>query len=402
MKCAVISHKEGGDCGVRPSCDPPVTQIGKQQMTVPGAKRIARGLQRRYQQLAQPAREGHKSITRQLTELCLARLRGQPLTLDEYYQFGLFNTELFEDAEIVRFVGKYGKEWVHKQLNNIRWEGMVTDKLIMYSLLDHFGIPHPRIQALICDIARYAGTLPVIRQVDDLADFLQHRAHYPLFCKAVKGSYGRGSRRIESFDTDARTLHLSTGQSVALEPFLQSCLLGNRFGFLLQDAAEPTPQLHEIVGNLVSGLRMVVFVGDDKATLYRTLWKIPCGNNYIDNFSGGTTGNLVANIDVSTGTVTRVFGGSGLNAKLDLPHPDSGAILDGLVIPGWNDISKMVLRAATCFPDFRWQHWDVGITKSGPTIFELNSAGNTDTIQLASGKGLLDPTLIDFLRKYGH
>ena len=370
-------------------------------MTVPGAKRIARGLQRRYQQLVQPARAGHKSIRRQLTDICLARLRGQPLTLDEYYELRLFNLELFDDAELARFVGKYGKEWIHRQLNNIRWEGMVTDKLILYSLLDNFGIPHPRVQALICNIERYAGTIPVIRQVDDLADFLQRRANYPLFCKAVKGSHGRGSLRIENFDVENRTLHLSTGDLMPVESFLESCLSGNRFGFLIQDAAQPAPQLREIVGDLVSGLRMVVFVGDDKATHFRTTWKIPCGNNFIDHFAGGTTGNLIANVDVRSGTVTRVFGGSGLNARLDLPHPDSGAILDGFVIPGWEEISQLVLRAATCFPDFRWQHWDVGITDSGPTIFELNSAGGMHILQLASGKGLLDSTLKDFLKKYG-
>src|SRR5690606_32326421 len=109
----------------------------------------------------------------------------------------------------------------------------------------------------------------------------------------------------------------------------------------------------------------------------------------------------IAAVDVVTGHVQRALAGKGLGLGIIHHHPDSGFRLTGTRLPQWDDIMSLLKRAAECFPGFRWQHWDVGITDRGPTLYELNSAGNTDIAQIAYGKGIYDDELRDFLRRHG-
>ena len=63
--------------------------------------------------------------------------------------------------------------------------------------------------------------------------------------------------------------------------------------------------------------------------------------------------------------------------------------------------SELMSRAAECFPGFRWQHWDVGLSAGGPVLFELNSAGNTRVLQVSHGTGIWCDRLRAFLARYG-
>lgn len=359
------------------------------------------GVRRRWNYMRDAAKAGHKSIAAQLADHAKLRLAGNKISMEEYHTLALYNRELHSDTDVTRYGGRKQKNAIHAQLNNVRWEGMVTDKFIQYSLLAHFGVPHPRVQALVSPhMDRTTGDVPVLRTAEDITTFLSDTARYPFFCKAVKGSFGSGAMRVDAIDTTAGMLTMADGSQQSVRALCDAMLNCQKFGLLIQDAAQPEPALVPAIGNVLSGLRMIVLVGDDGPQHYRTSWKVPVGGNIIDNYDSGRTGNLVADIDVSDGTVKRVVGGFATAAEINQPHPDTGVALQGMQLPGWQALSDTIMRASLCFPGFRWQHWDVGITATGPTVFELNSAGAVAPAQVASGRGVMDAQLTEFIERY--
>jgi hypothetical protein len=120
------------------------------------------------------------------------------------------------------------------------------------------------------------------------------------------------------------------------------------------------------------------------------VWKITTGDNFVDNFSEGKFGNMLGNVDISTGEITRVQRGIGLGMEENVTHPDTGQRLKGFVLPDWEAVREACLAAATIAPELQFQHWDVALTDNGPVLLELNVHGSLDLVQLASQKGIYE------------
>jgi len=102
--------------------------------------------------------------------------------------------------------------------------------------------------------------------------------------------------------------------------------------------------------------------------------KILAGNTLSDNFSMGTTGNLIAFGDsdcVLRGAVTRHQCGSGMTVVK--VHPGTGVSLDGFKLPWASEAIEMVKTAQRCFPMLPTLGWDVALTDEGPRIIEANA-----------------------------
>jgi hypothetical protein len=82
-------------------------------------------------------------------------------------------------------------------------------------------------------------------------------------------------------------------------------------------------------------------------------------------------------------------------------HPDTGAPIAGAVLPGWERVLDVVLRAAASVPFNRMAGWDVLVDREGePVILEAN--GNSDVNLLQVHGGLLaDPRTRQFYNSFG-
>jgi len=120
-----------------------------------------------------------------------------------------------------------------------------------------------------------------------------------------------------------------------------------------------------------------------------------------DNWSGG---GICAPVDLATGRlgVGRMHPlkgrpGEGRYAT----HPDSGAQIEGAVVPHWEQVRETVLRAAASLPTSRYVGWDVFVDEAGTSIIGEGSA-NTDVNLLQVHGGLLaDPVVRRFYEKCG-
>lgn len=120
-----------------------------------------------------------------------------------------------------------------------------------------------------------------------------------------------------------------------------------------------------------------------------------------DNWSGG---GICARVDVATGRMGagRMHPLKGGRAQTTYAaHPDSGARIEGGVLPHWDTVCDTVLRAARSLPTNRYIGWDVFVDEHGRAIIGEGSA-NTDVNLLQVHGGLLaDPAVRRFYEACG-
>jgi hypothetical protein len=118
-----------------------------------------------------------------------------------------------------------------------------------------------------------------------------------------------------------------------------------------------------------------------------------------DNWSGG---GISAPIDLSTGRLGegRMHPGKGKRAQTTFSaHPDSGTQIEGAILPHWDRIMDVALRAAGRFPFNPWVGWDILVDDAGsPVILEGNSSSDVNLLQ-AHGGLLINPRVRNFFAK---
>ena len=105
-----------------------------------------------------------------------------------------------------------------------------------------------------------------------------------------------------------------------------------------------------------------------------------------DNWAGG---GISARVDLATG---RLGAGVKRPAAKGAPptrhalHPDSGAEIEGAILPRWEEVQAAALRALTAIPLVRYAGWDVIVPETGePIMLEGNGNSSLDLIQVHGG-----------------
>jgi len=338
-----------------------------------------------------------KSFATQIREFLTLKFGPTSLMVQDYYWYNLANKDLYKEVDLTTFGGHFMTLDLHKRLNNALWDAVVTDKLIMAMVFSSTGIPHPKMYAAACHFARSYGDLPVFSTKQELSNFLVDGMCYPFFCKPIKGGSGEGCYRVEAFDSEKKQLRLADGSHLSITNFLETLVDPTGWGFLFQEAVLPHPDTAEICGSAVSGCRIVMLLDDERTRPFRVVWKIPIGDCHIDSFTDGGSGNLAADVDIETGRVSRAVSGIGTDLRVISHHPDTGANIVGTKVPEWERMMTMIKKASLAFSGFRFQHWDVGLTSSGPIVYELNTAGALSILEMAKGSGVYDAELKAFI-----
>lgn len=148
----------------------------------------------------------------------------------------------------------------------------------------------------------------------------------------------------------------------------------------------------------LSSVRLIVLLEAGLPRLFRAVWKIPTGENMIDNFMHGRTGNLVGSVDIRNGRIERVVTGTGSSLSVRATHPDTNKELIGVCLPYWSQIKKVCLDGASALAGLRMQHWDIALCPNGPVALEVNVEGSLDLHQIAAQRGIYDEDLQHFIK----
>lgn len=357
-----------------------------------------------YRQLRLAQAIGGKSLLTQLGEMASLYREAEQFGIDDYFDYRLFAPDWQGPQDAV--AGWRMLTWLDDRLNPKLWRNLVYDKLVMYALLAGAGLPIPRILAVYQHHGRGFRDARQFSEIGALAAALRTDFPYPFFAKPVYGDVGAGSVAVAAYEAAGDALVLSNGVRLPVERFVaglteQRKYVQPAYGYLFQELLSLHPTLVPVTGERIASVRLIVLMHDEGPEPISATWKVVVGNNMSDNYDGGRTGNLLASVDLATGVVERAVHGYGFALRVHEQHPDSGMPLHGLALPDWPAALELVRRGARVFPMLRFQHWDIALTGRGPVVLEVNVTGGLDGIQFASGRGLYDRRLRDFVARYG-
>ena len=341
-----------------------------------------------------------------LGEIMRLRRQAELFGFSDYFRFRLYEEPPFGGRK-EDFAGWRMVQWLDKRLNGTMWRGIFEDKIVFHAVCALQGLPVPRVLAVYHPGGRRLQFAPAIRDPASMIEFLRSGMHYPFFAKPVHGISGGGAAAVAGLDAATKELLLEDGRRIAVQAFVDrlakpSVGVTPALGWLFQERLRQHTDVANLCGPTIATLRFVVLLGDDGPTVFRAVWRIPTAPNMTDNFGDrGRTGNLAAGLDEATGKILRVIRRVDAEQTLHTEHPDTGARLIGMRLPLYHEARELVLTASALFPMFRFQHWDVALTQSGPVLVECNSPGGIELPQAATGRGIYDKTLRAFVRKHG-
>lgn len=302
-----------------------------------------------------------------LNILCdyLRLYRTKGLTTDEYYEF-----EFEKRSENFRnnFLGMHEQRQYLDLLNPVKYYIFARNKFLTHKLLEQTGVQKPQLYCYYQPEGKVMESSEIANNVADVCRILRKRKAEQFVVKTTESSHGDNVvvvKHIEYTEDDG-VLHFFNGESQSL-----SNLLGGQ-PLIFESLVAQTAQIAAFNPSSVNTVRfMTTLYPDGDARLVATFIKIGRAGRCVDNAGGG--GNVDACINLETGALQHVIQYDGWRNIQDITHhPDSGALLDGVIIQNWEAIKQQVLEYQRCFPYVKAAGWDIAITDDGPVVIEVN------------------------------
>jgi hypothetical protein len=199
----------------------------------------------------------------------------------------------------------------------------------------------------------------------------------------VKPRIGRGGTYAERWDYDGQGAwtNRTAGTFKAKELLAHFASMSAKRDYIVQPRVVNHPDLAEVNNGALATVRIVT-CANEKGGFEATdaAFRMAIGNNVtVDNFHAG---GIAAAVDMKTG---RLGPASNMGLRPDvgwrMVHPNSGAPIEGRILPLWPEVIDLVVRAHAAFPERTIIGWDVGILPDGPAIVEGNIKPDLDIHQ---------------------
>lgn len=341
------------------------------------------------------ARKYGVSPIRQMREMFSLRYGPGKIALPEYYELGLFDSEMDRSAKRA-YVGVEASYDVNAAMSPRDLVGarfFVADKPVYTALLHELGFRTTETQA-VASAERLLGNIPTLATPAAVQAFLKKDARYPLFAKPCSATGSYGSALITGLEGES--IRLGNGRAIDLDTFSKEIFTDYPEGFLFQTALNQHKALTDVAGPAVGTMRVVTVRDEVMPRVLYTVWKLPSANAMSDNF--WQKGSMVAEI-TPEGTVNRCRIGVGLEGQWVEKHPVSGVPLPEFQIPHWDDVQDIACKAHALFPEFGIIGWDIAVTEDGATIIESNDNPYHQLYQLSHGRGIRNPDFVPVFDK---
>lgn len=347
--------------------------------------------------LREVAQSGGKTYFAQVREIYALKFGPGKLAPIEYYHYGLYE-DVLTPRQKAAFVGHNLRAEINNSHLDAASFAIGTDKIAFYAEAAALGLPTPETRAICHDSRDLPGAV-ALRTHPDLAAYLRDPASYPFFAKPNSLSASVGSASVLRLHAEADEIEMSDGRRFPVTRFVEEAARYFANGYLIQERLEPHDEIRAIAGATLSTIRMMVLDAGEGPRLLRATWRVPVGDHGADVL---WRGNVMADIDIETGTAVRAIKGRGLDRELLTDHPITGRPIVGATLPCWREASDLALKAAAAFPQLPITGWDVALTSRGPVLIELEPDGGDPSVtQLASGRGLLEGPYGDWLKQRG-
>jgi hypothetical protein len=296
----------------------------------------------------------------------LALRLNRGLRLEEAWFAGLLDPHLPRERES-DFVGRDEFLGSLRPFNAVL-KDLVDDKIAFAAHARSHGLPIPRTLALVePPFAVDAEGRPLHDEGDWQRWF---RESLPA-AFVVKPAGGMGGTRIDFYEKRGDEAWSGGHRLAPADLRRRLCVEAVVGRAIVQERITNHPALARLSGTqALQCTRMVTVVArSGEVKLLVAFQKLIVGRHQIDNFAGTATGNLVASIDVASGTLVEAFAEGAPCPR----HPDTSAAIVGFRLPHWTAARALVQRASLLFRPLRAIGWDVALTADGPVLVEGNS-----------------------------
>jgi len=314
-----------------------------------------------------------------------ARLR---LFLHGHASSGYYYCDFHRRRDWTSYVSHIDSMWCLGRLNHPN-KAILDDKLLFDRTLRERGMGHllPELHGVI-----EGGVLRSQGEAHGLGTLLRERGS--LILKPHDGRHGKGIR-ICTLDSTGPRVNGSPTSWEELE-----ALPTGLDGVLVQELCVPGDYMNRIFPGAASTIRVLTIVpagGEPRAI--RAVQRIATASSApVDNVAQG---GLPATIDMGSGELGAARSYSPRGLQEFTHHPDTGSPIQGVRIPGWQDIVSQLEGVVASLPELPYVGWDIMVT--APGTFRIIEGNNLPGIQLMQlGYPLLaDPVFRSFLVSHG-
>lgn len=331
------------------------------------------------------------STGRQLREMIALRYGPGKLVPYEYFRFGLYDPNISR-AEKRNYLGDVTGNALNLSMTApIHRPALfaLQNKAILLALCQASNIAVTPTQA-ICGAVLSIGPWRSLRMAAQIADFLKHDAHYPLFGKPIDGRQGVGAIKILGINGDG-TLDV-TEEKTGFTPDDLAAEIVAKFptGYLLQDSVANTPELECFSTERLSPVRLVTLLdGSGHPQPLYAIFRSP--SSPTARFGDPAVKVMRIALDMATARGTHATIGAGLSAQRLQTLPTADTPIADIEFSQLPAAIELAQRAHRMLPEIGLIGWDIGLTPHGPMIMEGNANPGVNLYQFTHLHGILCP-----------
>ncbi len=267
-------------------------------------------------------------------------------------------------------------------------QALIADKYLTGLVLESNGFPTPRLHAAFAVDRPFGGLHTLSTQVA-LAAWIADATHLPVFAKPVDGSQALGS--VPLLPGAPEGMVDLGGPIVSIADLAAEVAQVYQRGWLLQDLILQPPAIEALIGPGVGTVRLVTLWEDGGPEAMYGVWRHPVVGGRVDAASHGKP-NIGCALDVVSGEITQAQYGDLFTGR-DITHsvvtPDLPLV--GFRLPDWPRLVQICCAAHRLFPAHALLGWDIGMSRNGPIICEVNTNPMHASYQRAHRRGILQP-----------
>lgn len=291
--------------------------------------------------------------------------RSKGITCEEYYEFE-FEKRSSEFRK--SFLGLNEQRFYLDFLNPKKYYILARNKFLSHKILENTGVRMPELYCYYHPEGNVVFSTQIANNLNGVLRILKSKEVYACVIKTTESSHGDNViviKHIRYLENDC-ILQYFNGEKRKLS----SILMG--YPLIFESLVRQTAQLASLNQSSINTIRfMTLLYPDNQAKIVATFIKIGRKDKCVDNAGDG--GNVDACVDIETGKLKYVIQYDGWRKIKPITcHPDSGNIIEGVVIDNWQEIKEQVIKFQQAFPYIKAAGWDIAITDKGPIVIEVN------------------------------
>lgn len=311
-----------------------------------------------------------------------ARLHAQKsISVQEYYKYkNLLSNPVFKES----FLSYKEAEKYWKILNPSKYGVIARDKYLTHLLLERENIPMPKLYAYY----NYEAGI----SFESISEQLRKNHVQQCVVKpAADSAHGSGvfvCKNILYNESDC-LIEKTNGETISLRHLLD---INKYCPLLFEEKIVQTQQISKINSSSVNTVRFMtaLYPGKD-VKVFATFLKIGREGADVDNAGGG--GNIDCGINTEIGQCYNTLQFNSFDNIIPVTnHPDSGTLIENIVIDNWSEIVEKVKGFQAKIPYLKTIGWDIALTDHGPVVVEINNWWDT-TGQVFIGRGWKEEVL---------